>query len=96
VLDLTTNNIGDEGAGRLAGELGQCFSLAKLHLSYNGIHDHCIAMLRACWPGDSGLEIDDQFVDDEKEAFDMGDGSSEESGQESEGEESGQESEEED
>ena len=52
--------------------------------------------VRACWPGASGLEIDDPFDDDEKEAFDMADGSSEESGQESEGKESGQESEEED
>ena len=30
-------NIGAEGAGRLAGVLGQCFSLAELHLGGNGI-----------------------------------------------------------
>ena len=31
------NNIGDEGAGRLAGVLGQCSSLATLNLRYNDI-----------------------------------------------------------
>jgi hypothetical protein len=101
--------------------LGQCSSLTKLYLCFNGIDDDGIAMLRACWPGDSGLEIDDQFdeedqfVDDELDEVDqffaeiddqfdeddgdapgMGDGSSHESGQESEEEESGQDSEEED
>ena len=109
------------------------WSLTKLDLCGNGIDDDGIAMLRACWPGDSGLEIGDQYPgdemyqvppggfsddedglipmmyqvppggftddeghEDEEEASDMGDGSSQESGQESEEEESGQESEEED
>jgi hypothetical protein len=61
VLNLQRNGIGAEGAGRLAGVLGQCSSLAKLDLSYNGIDDDGIAMLRACWPGGSGLEINRQF-----------------------------------
>ena len=30
-------------------------------LSYNGIDNDGIAMLRACWPGDSGLQIGWQF-----------------------------------
>ena len=108
--------------------------LAVLDLYGNGIDSDGIAKLRACWPGDSGLEIgtqfpgdemyqvppggfsddedgslipmmyqvppggitDDEGDEDEEEASDMGDGSSQESGQESEEEESGQESEEED
>jgi hypothetical protein len=41
--------------------LGQCSSLAKLQLDGNGIDDDGIAMLRACWPGGSGLEINRQF-----------------------------------
>ena len=49
--------------------LGQCSSLTKLYLCFNGIDDDGIAMLRACWPGDSGLEIDDQF-DEEDQFFD--------------------------
>ena len=61
VLDLSGNDIGDEGAGRLAGVLGQCSSLTVLDLEWNGIDDDGIAMLRACWPGDSGLEVDVQF-----------------------------------
>ena len=76
--------------------LGQCSSLAKLNLSCNGIDDDGIAMLRACWPGGSGLKIDHQFDEDEEEASDMGDGSYQESRQESEEEDSGPESEEED
>ena len=64
-LDLQTHGrrapIGAEGAGRLAGVLGQCSSLATLHLSYNGIDDDGTAMLRACWPGGSGLVINLQF-----------------------------------
>ena len=67
------NDIGDEGAGRLAGVLGQCSSLTKLDLSCNYIDDDGIATLRECWPGDSGLEIHDQFDVDEEESFDMGD-----------------------
>ena len=61
VLNLQRNRIGAEGAGRLAGVLGQCSSLAKLDLSVNGIDNEGIAMLRACWPGGSGLEINRQF-----------------------------------
>jgi hypothetical protein len=61
VLDLEYNRIGAKGAGRLAGVLGQCSSLTKLDLSRNEIDDDGIAMLRECWPGDSGLEIDGQF-----------------------------------
>ena len=60
-LNLRDNDIRDEGAGRLAVVLGQCSSLAELDLSYNGIGDDGIAMLRACWPGKSGLEINHQF-----------------------------------
>ena len=47
--------------------LGQCSSLAELDLSENGIDEDGIAMLRACWPGDSGLEIGDQYLDDEED-----------------------------
>ena len=83
-LHLDGNDIGAEGAGRLAGVLGQCSSLAELDLSYNGIDNDGIAMLRACWPGGSGLKIDDQFDEVQEEASDVGDGSPEESGQESE------------
>ena len=36
-LDLHGNEIGDEGAGRLAAVLGQCASLAHLNLHANGI-----------------------------------------------------------
>ena len=61
-LDLCDNRMGAEGAGRLAGVLGQCSSLAKLDLSFNGIDTGGIAMLRACWPGNSGLHINLQFV----------------------------------
>ena len=73
-LSIFANHIGAEGAGRLAGVLGQCSSLAVLHLYSkvlgqcsslavlnlcgNGIDNDGIAMLTACWPGDSGLEID--------------------------------------
>ena len=64
-LVLGSNRIGDEGAGRLAGVLGQCSSLIKLDLEDNGIDEDGIAILRACWPGDSGLEIHDQFYDDQ-------------------------------
>ena len=64
VLNLSCNGIGAEGAGRLAGMLGQCSSLTKLDLDDNGIGEAGFAILRACWPGDSGLEIDDQFYDD--------------------------------
>ena len=39
MLNLANNDIGDEGAGRLAGVLGQCCSLAKLDLSENDIGD---------------------------------------------------------
>ena len=88
------NLIGAEGARCLAEVLGQCPSLATLDLSYNGIDNDGIAMLRACWPGDSGLCLDNQIFGDEQEASDMGDGSSQESGQESEEEENGPESEE--
>ena len=38
-LNLRLNSIGDEGAGRLAGVLGQCRSLAHLDLSLNSIRD---------------------------------------------------------
>ena len=89
------NLIGAEGARCLAGVLGQCSSLATLDLSYNAIDNDGIAMLRACWPGDSGLQIGWQFSDDEEEPSDMGGGASEESGHESEEDENGQESEEE-
>ena len=65
-LHLGYNSIGAEGAGRLAGVLGQCSSLAELDLRYNSIGDDGIAMLRACWPGGSGLEIDDQFESDDE------------------------------
>ena len=34
-LNLACNDIGDAGAGSLAGVLGQCSSLAKLNPSYN-------------------------------------------------------------
>ena len=37
----------------------------KLDLEENGIDEDGIAILRACWLGDSGLEINDQFYDDE-------------------------------
>ena len=90
VLNLSCNGIRAEGAGRLAGVLGQCSSLAKLQLDGNGIDDDGIAMLRACWPGGSGLQIGFQLYQrfpphyDEEEASDMGDDSSEESGQEGE------------
>ena len=60
-LNLADNGIGDEGAWMLAEELWQCSSLTKLDLSCNDIDDDGIATLRECWPGDSGLEIDDQF-----------------------------------
>ena len=33
VLDLSDNDIGDEGAGRLATGLGQCSSLEEVHLA---------------------------------------------------------------
>ena len=36
-LDLSSCKIGAEGAGSLAGVLGQCSSLATLHLRYNNI-----------------------------------------------------------
>ena len=61
-LNLAGNGIRSEGAGRLAGVLGQCSSLAELDLSYNGIDNDGIAMLQACWPGDSGLCLDYQFL----------------------------------
>ena len=38
-LDLGWNEIGAEGAGRLAAVLGQCASLARLDLGVNGIGD---------------------------------------------------------
>ena len=46
--------------------LGQCSSLTELDLRGNRIDEDGIAMLRACWPGDSGLEIGVQYdmVDD--------------------------------
>ena len=69
VLKLGHNGIGAEGAGRLAGVLGQCSSLAELHLQDNGIGEDGIAILRACWPGDSGLEFNDQFDDDSGDDF---------------------------
>lgn len=38
-LDLSFLRIGADGTGRLAAVLGQCPSLAHLHLDYNGIGD---------------------------------------------------------
>ena len=64
--------------------LWRCSSLAVLDLRYNGIDDDGIAMLRACWPGGSGLNIDVKFGEDLEEASDMGYSFSQESGQESE------------
>ncbi|MGB1592503.1 MAG: hypothetical protein ACPIOQ_07090 [Promethearchaeia archaeon] len=41
----------------------------KLDLEENGIDEDGVAILRACWPGDSGLEIGVQYdmVDDEED-----------------------------
>ena len=65
-LNLKNNCIGywspsQEGARRLAGVLGQCSSLQKLNLESNGIDSGGIAMLRACWPGASGLSMTQQL-----------------------------------
>ena len=99
-LFLESNNIGSEGARSLASMLLQCTSLESLSLAENYLDDVDKAMLRALWPGDAlDLWIFDQrsFSDDdsseEEEASDFGDGSSQESGQESDDEESWQESE---
>ncbi len=45
-LDLSSNEIGDEGAGRLAGVLGLCKALAHLDLSYNEIWEEGAGR---CW-----------------------------------------------
>ena len=60
--DLGEEGIGADGAGMLAGVLGQCSSLTKLDLEDNGIDEDGFAILRACWPGDSGLCLDYQFL----------------------------------
>ena len=46
MLDLAWNEIGDEGAGRLAGVLGQCSSLATLDLGGNFIGHRGIDTLK--------------------------------------------------
>ena len=46
-LALGRNEIGAEGAGRLAAVLGQCASLAHLDLYYNGIRDEGAGRLAA-------------------------------------------------
>ena len=50
-LSLSDNQIGAEGAGRLAGVLGQCSSLAHLDLSYNGVGDEGRALLSVATAG---------------------------------------------
>ena len=52
-LTLSWNAIGDEGAGRLAGVLGQCSSLAHLDLSDHGIREEGRALLSAATAGSS-------------------------------------------
>ena len=46
-LDLSRNDIGDEGAGRLAGVLGQCSSLTMLDLAGNDIGDRGIDIIQS-------------------------------------------------
>ena len=59
--NLMDNSIGNEGAGRLAGMLGQCSSLAELNLVYNDIGNEgarslaggavavCVTQGSLCW-----------------------------------------------
>ena len=47
----------DEGAGRLAGVLAQCSSLARLDLEGNAIGDEGIAMIRMSIPDRVQLSV---------------------------------------
>ena len=51
------NRIRAEGAGRLAGVLGQCSSLAVLNLKYNGIGADGITMLQSKIQGSTRLLV---------------------------------------
>ena len=55
-LEVQRLNLGDEGAGRLAGVLGQCGALAHLDLEFNDIGADGVSVLCASWRGSpSGL-----------------------------------------
>ena len=57
-LDLRDNEIGDTGAGRLAGVLGQCPALALLDLRDNEIETSGAVRLLVSWRGEaSGLHL---------------------------------------
>ena len=51
-LDLGGNQIGDQGAGRLAEVLPQCRALSELDLSSNEIGAEAADRLRAVWTGE--------------------------------------------
>jgi len=52
LLHLEINQIGDEGAGRLADVLPQCPALSYLNLSSNEIGADAADRLRAVWSGE--------------------------------------------
>ena len=56
-VNLADNDIGDEGAGRLAGVLGQCSSLTQLDLEDNAIGDEGVAMIRMSIPDRVQLSV---------------------------------------
>ena len=66
--------------------LEQCSSRTDLNLEKKCLEDDVIAMLRVCWVGPASLWSGHEHCKDHKgkeEASDMGDGSSQETGQES-------------
>ena len=61
-LDLASNGIGSEGAGRLAEVLGQCSSLVELNLETNWIGDDVIAMIRSRIQDSTKFLASQQFI----------------------------------
>jgi hypothetical protein len=77
-LDLSDNQIGPGGAGKLAGVLGQCPALELLDLSYNSIGSVGNRRLWSCCTGtlevrvdaDSDSEEEDDDAEEEEEEED--------------------------
>ena len=63
----------NEGAGSLAGVLGQCSSLAELNLVTNRIGDDVIAMIRTRIQDSTKLFASDQFQGQDDDESDLED-----------------------
>ena len=70
-LDLSVNEIGDEGAGRLAAVLGQCASLAHLDLGGNGIGSEGAERLAAVAERCPSLTIYFEEVEEDEEEIEF-------------------------